>query len=111
MAVGYSPEPKEIQFHALDYKNEVAIQGLLRFYYSLKSNLEYKPNFEITSILIDFKLALENSGLTQKQMVVAKLYMEGWTEDDIGKRLGITQQAVNKHIKLICKKMSNYLEG
>jgi len=109
MAIGFSPEPKELKFHALDYANTEAIQGLIRFYFGLKSDLDYKPNMEIVSVLADIANAIKNSGLTDKQKMALKLYMEGWTEEEIAQKQNITQQAVNKHIKLICKKLSNHL--
>lgn len=111
MAVGYSPEPKELKFHAVNYDNLDAIKGLIRFYFSLKSDLDYKPNMEVLSILSDIDNAIQNSGLTQKQKKVLALYMEGWTEEEIGVMLSVSQQAVHKHLTAICKRMSNYLGG
>lgn len=111
MAIIYCPEPKEQMYHQVNYKNILTIQGLLRFYYSLKADLEYKPNFELLCILTDLMNAIKNSGLTTRQAFVLKLYMQGFTEEEIGEKCEITQQGVNKHIKLICNKLSKFLEG
>jgi DNA-binding NarL/FixJ family response regulator len=109
MAIGYSPQPQEIRFHAVDYANTETIKGLLRFYFSLKAELDFKPNMEIVSILVDVEDGIKNSGLTDKQKRVLALYMEGWTEEEIGSMLSITHQAIHKHLTLICKKIANYL--
>lgn len=110
MAIGYSPEPKEIIFHAIDYSNLSCIQGLLRYYYNYKELAMKKGNAELYCVYADIDTALENIKLTEKQKRVLKLYMAGWYETDIGKEMGnVTHQAISKHILSICKKISNFL--
>lgn len=109
MGAGYTPSPKELMYKSINYSNEKTIQGLVRFYYALRTETEYKFNSELLTTLIDIELAIKNSDLTDRQRTVLQLYMKGWTEDDIGKKLDITQQGVSKHIQLICRKLSNYL--
>lgn len=103
-------ETKELVYQNLDYKNLEAIQGLLRFYFSLKAGLDFKPNFELLCVLADICNAIRKSGLTKRQRSVLDFYMKGLTEEEIGLKLGVSQQAINKHIGLICKKLSGYLE-
>lgn len=111
MSLTYCPQPKEITYHNVDYKSLSAIKGLLRFYIEMKTEIEYKPNFELLCVLTDISNAIKNIKLTNQQRKVLALYMNGWTEESIGKDIGITKQGVNKHLKLICKKMSIFLEG
>lgn len=108
---GVVMEPRELSYANLDYSDRKSIQGLLRFYYQFKSTLEYKPNFELISILSDLVNAIKHCRLTYRQAQVLRLYMKGYCEWEIGKKLNITQQATHKHIELICNKISYYLIG
>ncbi|WP_066503691.1 sigma factor-like helix-turn-helix DNA-binding protein [Abyssisolibacter fermentans] len=108
MGSGYSINFKD-KYTCISYNNKKCIQGLLRFYYALKVTNEFNPNFELVCILIDIDNSLCAAELTTKQKIVINLYMKGFTEKQIGKKLNITQQAVNKHINLTCKKISDYL--
>jgi DNA-binding CsgD family transcriptional regulator len=109
MAIGYYAEPKEIQFHAINYSNPDAVQGLLRNYFNLKADMDYKPNFELVCILCDLTNAIKLANLTVSQNKIMKLYMAGYIESEIAQRLNISQPAVSQHISRLCKRISRYL--
>lgn len=109
MAIGYCAEPKEIQFHEVDYSNPNAIQGLLRNYYTLKADMEYTPNFELICILSDLTKAIKFAKLTYSQKIVMKLYMLGYLEEEIAQRLHVSQPAICQCIGRLCKRISRYL--
>lgn len=109
MAIGYSPEPRELLYHSVDYNNPVCIQGLLRHYYDLRSKAREKMNTELMCIYVDIEKAIKNINLTNQQKKVLYYYMEGWTEYDIAEFMGITRQVAHNHLSLVIKKISKFL--
>ncbi len=107
--IGYSPEQKEINFHAVDYSNHDCIKGLLRFYYHFGVEAAGKYNWELVTILTDVKNALAHCLFTSKQANVLRLYKLGYAIDEIGNFMGITHQSVEDHLKGIAKKISKFL--
>lgn len=100
---------RNLPIHSIDYSNPKAIQGLLRFYYTFKSEMEYCPNFDMIDILADIDNAIKKCNLTDRQRKIVSMYMLGYVEEKIGEKFGITQQAVNKHLQYSCKKIAEYL--
>lgn len=60
--------------------------------------------FEENNSLIDYESAL--MGLPDKQLWIWLMHRKGYTQDDIGGRLGVTQSDVAYHIG----KVTKYLE-
>ncbi len=111
MGSGYISKPNDSLYQSVDYSNHKTIQGLVRFYYQLKVENDYRPNFDLITILVDIDIAIKKSSLSNKQRKILNLYMMGYTESKIGKQIGITQQGVNKYIQSTCKAMSDFLMG
>ncbi|WDV47048.1 hypothetical protein PV797_04930 [Clostridiaceae bacterium M8S5] len=111
MGLGSQIQSRDIKFKNINYLNKECIKGLIRFYYGLETSTIYNTNFELVSILIDIKDSIENSELTSKQKLIIKLYQEGFTEKQIGKKLNITQQGIHKCINSVCCKISMYLNN
>ena len=104
----YCPTKREIQYYDIDYGFE-SVKTILKDYYNLKTMCLYSTNFELVSILADFKDAILKCGLSDKQLDTIKLYMLGYTEAEIGVKLGTSQQNINKTIARVCNKIANYL--
>lgn len=110
MAIGYCPTSKEIMFHNVDYANPKVIQGLLRYYVDFITDGKNNFNPEIIVIYLDIKEAFQHIRISPKQRKAVMFYIQGWTEDDIGKMMNnITHQAVHKLILKVSKKISRYL--
>lgn len=107
----YSPLPKEMQYHGVDYSNVETIQGLLRFYNSMKANAVKTMNMEALSIYFDVEEAINNIELTDKQRQVLYLYIAGYTEIEMGKIMNTSHQASHKLIIKVCNKIIKYLMG
>ncbi len=107
----YSPLPKEIQYHAVNYSNVEAIQGLLRFYSKLKALAVQSMNMEALCIFYDVESALKAIELTDKQRKVLNLYIKGYTEIEMGQLMKTSHQAQHKLIVKICNKVIKYLKG
>lgn len=58
----------------------------------------------------DLMNALENAGLTDKQRSALEfVYIEGLTQEEAGKQLGVQKHTVNNHIKVGLRKVRNYI--
>ncbi len=77
----YSPLPKEIQCYGVNYNNLEIIQ------------------------------ALNNIDLTDKQRKVLNLYIEGYTEIDMGITMNTSHQDQHKLVIKISNKLIKYLIG
>lgn len=110
MGCSYSPTPKELAYHAVDYSKVEVIQGLLRFYNDFKVQARKDMNTELVAIYLDLENAMKSVELPVRQQQAKDLYIKGWTEEEIGSIMdGITHQAVHKLIIKVCKKYSKFL--
>jgi len=62
--------------------------------------------WEVVDYLMDLEKAWES--LTQRQKDCLKLKSRGWTEEEIGKLLGIARWTVRGHIEAGRKKLPGY---
>lgn len=101
---------KDLLFGNVVYEKPEVIQGLLRFYYDFKSQAQEDFTEELLCIYVDLDRALEKIKITDRQREALSHYMEGWTEEEIGKKMGdISHQAVHKLVVKVCVKVSEYL--
>jgi hypothetical protein len=110
MECSYCPKPKEIMYQTVNYNSTDVVQGLLKFYETFYNQAKTDMNTEILAICMDMQKALKNIHTTEKQRLAIALYMDGWTEEQIGGIMnGITHQAVHKLIIKVCKKVTVFL--
>jgi predicted DNA binding protein len=100
------------QYDAVDYSNLSIVQNMLKHYYPIKEVATKGSNDEIVNIYLDLRDAIYNTELTEKQLMVLKLYIKGCTEEQIGKLMGgITHQAVHNLLMKAVSKISKQLVG
>ena len=72
----------------------------------------YFSGVEQLELLLDIELMLEEARLTDKQAQVVELYFfNQYTQEEVSKKLGISQQAVLDHIKKVKQKIKKVLKG
>lgn len=60
----------------------------------------YLGDYDACDILVDLEHAIERSDLTDRQReALYYVYVEGLTQEDAGKRMGVGKPSVNKLIK------------
>lgn len=70
----------------------------------------YKADLSACDILIDLDTILEKANLTAKQQyILENCWIKGYTQDEVAKKLGITQQMCVKHCNAIKKKIERVL--
>lgn len=63
-------------------------------------------------ILLDMDLLLEEARLTEKQLQVVNLYFfKQFTQEEVAKVMGTSQQAVLDHLKKVKLKINKVLKG
>lgn len=72
----------------------------------------YYLGVEQLDLIIDIDLMLKEAKLTEKQAQVVELYFfSQYTQEEVSKKLGISQQAVLDHINKVKQKIKKVLEG
>lgn len=72
----------------------------------------YFSGIEQLEILLDMELMIQEARLTEKQAQVVELYFfNQYTQEEVSKKLGISQQAVLDHIKKVKQKIHGVLKG
>lgn len=70
----------------------------------------YKEDLTASDLLMDLELIIQQARLTDKQAYILKKYwIEGYTQEEVAKTLGITQQMTEKHCKAVKKKIKKVL--
>ncbi len=54
---------------------------------------------------VEIEHVLKRAGLTSRQRIVCEWYLNGWTLQEIGRRMGVTKQAVAKTLKFAIVKL------
>lgn len=86
----------ETKYHALNYPENLR---LLLADYNALVNRQYAGDYDACVILVDLERALELADLTAKQRQALHLvYVEDLTQEAAGKRIGISQQAIEQHV-------------
>ena len=77
--------------------------------------MKYKYNMYedgiINNIVFDINEAIEKCGLSDVQRERLEMWMNGYTEQDIGDKYGVSRWVVSKSIVASCEKISRYLKG
>jgi RNA polymerase sigma factor (sigma-70 family) len=86
----------EEKYPALDSPQNLRI--LLSDYHALV-NRQYMGDYDAVVLLVDLRKAIEMAQLTDRQGQALRLvYEEDLTQEEAGKRLGVSQQAVEQHV-------------
>ena len=90
-----------------DLKTVYGVNSLLRDIHKLReARFSGTDTTTISNILVDFELTIKRAGLTEKQEEALFLLFENdFTQAEVSKVLGISQQAVSKHIDNAIKKI------
>lgn len=71
----------------------------------------YKGDFNACGLLIDLERIIQLCKLTNKQsFVVEKHFVEGYTQEEVATMLGVTQQMVEKHCRVVKSKIDKVLK-
>lgn len=101
---------KEMAFSSIDYSRVDVVKILIQNYDMFQDNAREEMNEAMLVVCLDIKRALDGVKLTSRQQEALKYYMEGWTEEDIGVKMGgITHQAVNKLINKVAVRIAKFL--
>jgi RNA polymerase sigma factor (sigma-70 family) len=86
----------DAKYPALDSPANLRI--LLSDYQALL-NRQYQGDYDAVVLLVDLRKAIEMAQLTGRQSEALRLvYEEDLTQEEAGKRMGVSQQAVDQHI-------------
>jgi RNA polymerase sigma factor (sigma-70 family) len=86
----------DAKYPALDSPANLRI--LLSDYQALL-NRQYQGDYDAVVLLVDLRKAIEMAQLTGRQSEAIRLvYEEDLTQEEAGKRMGISQQAVDQHV-------------
>jgi RNA polymerase sigma factor (sigma-70 family) len=84
------------RYPALD--NPAGLRILLSDYHALL-NRQYQGDYDAVVLLVDLRKAIEMAQLTGRQSEALRLvYEEDLTQEEAGKRMGVSQQAVDQHV-------------
>jgi len=103
-----------VDFHRLENGEKVGAgmvrdQALNRFEREIYERMAIDSGIEKIIFKLDFKVILDN--MTAKQKVVLEKRLEGYTQEEIAKIMGISRKNLVKHLGLINKKINGvYLQ-
>lgn len=88
------------------------VMNMLQDYYDLKSWCYSDSDTSLVScMLLDFENILHNVTLTDRQNeIIALHFKKGLTQTEVAEKLGISQQAVSKHVENALIKISKKAE-
>jgi hypothetical protein len=93
---------------ALD--NRESVRLLLSDYHAL-SNRRFKGDYAACDLLIDLHTAIDRAGLTERQRQALELvYFEDLTQEEAGKRIGVSQQSIDKTLSAAIQKIAEIYE-
>jgi RNA polymerase sigma factor (sigma-70 family) len=86
----------EARYPALN--NPAGLRILLSDYHALQER-QYAGDYDATVILVDLATAIDKASLTGRQAEALRLvYEEDLTQEEAGRRMKISQQAVEQHV-------------
>ncbi|MDR7001581.1 sigma factor-like helix-turn-helix DNA-binding protein [Neobacillus niacini] len=84
------------KYPALD--NPLGLRILLSDYHALL-NRQYQGDYDAVVLLADLSTAIELAALTRRQAEALRLVYElDLTQEEAGRRMGVSQQAVEQHV-------------
>ena len=87
------------------------IISLIQNKYKIGESRFFKSDLAASDMLMDLECILEESKLTDKQDYILNNYwIAGFTQEEVAKQLGITQQMIEKHSRAIKKKIKRTLQ-
>lgn len=96
------------QNYALD--NPKSLDLLLRHLPYMQER-RFNGDYAASDILIDLETAISTADLTDRQRQVLRLvYWDDLTQEMVGERLGVRQEAVKRHIRIAVVKISRVFE-
>lgn len=85
------------------------IYALLNNIHRIRAMRFERADFDACNMLIDFRRALWESGLTERQRQVLFFVFEmDMTQQEVADMLGITQQAISFHVKEAIERIAEY---
>lgn len=71
----------------------------------------YRGDISASDLLMDLEILIKTAEFTDKQLFILNHYwIQGYTQEDVADKLGITQQMVEKHTRAIKKKIDRVLQ-
>lgn len=100
----------------MNYKKQIhplgTVKGVHQFLLTkpeLELDVKYKGDISALDLILDFEEAYKKIDLSENQKNIIKLvYNFGLNQKDAGEKMGISQQAVQKNIKNLTLKISEY---
>ena len=87
------------------------IMGSLSNRLKIQESCYYTGVIDQVDLILDMDRLLEEANLTEKQLQVIQLYyFNQYTQDEVSKKMGISQQAVLDHLKKVKVKISKVVE-
>ena len=95
-------------YRSLDGKS---IKKILCNFEYLKYRYNMYEDGIINNIVFDINEAIDKCGLSDIQKQRLDMWMNGYTEQDIGDECNVSRWVVSKSIVASCEKISRYLKG
>lgn len=104
---------KAIEFKPIHYKHPLALETgvieYLRHYHHLRAEALATANYDALARVIDIENALAGARLTaDEEEAIQLVYVQGITNREVAKALGITQQAISNRCRKAVTKISEY---
>lgn len=90
----------------IDY---LLLKSVLRDFYDIKAKVGY-DNLDLYTLIECIEQAINNCNFTSKQRERLILYMQGYSEIEISKLLGVSAVTIHKSLISSTKKISSELE-
>lgn len=79
--------------------------------YKIGESRFFKADLSASDMLIDLDSVIDKANLTDKQKYIMEHYwIRGFTQEEVAKTMGITQQMCEKHSRAIKKKIKKILQ-
>jgi RNA polymerase sigma factor (sigma-70 family) len=92
------------------YTVEILI-ALIQYRGKVNESKYYSGEITSSNMLMDLDIILNKINLTDKQAFILNRYWgDGYTQEEVAKELGVSQQMVEKHCRAIKKKMGKVLQ-
>jgi DNA-directed RNA polymerase specialized sigma24 family protein len=99
-------EDKFIEEALFDWKN---VKKVLTSYVELKTEALSGNSKDIQSLLIDFDIILQEQwiDMTPKQRKAISYSLRGFSQAEIGRKLGVTKQSIQAIEQFVCTKLAD----
>lgn len=107
--IASNPKASDLKKVFNDNINKITVKRMLNNINSLKDKYNIYEDGVINDVIYYLLLAIENCELTEIQRQRLELWLDGYTEEEIGNICGVSRRVAHKTIEAACEKIIRYL--